>query len=127
MPYKDPLKQKKSQHDSYLRNKDKVRESSKIAKKKLFHKNKEYIRKAKDVPCLDCETKYPHYVMDFDHIGEKIASVTYLAHNKSLKEVIKEIAKCEIVCANCHRVRTYKRGQHDGSINWKKKRDKEQL
>jgi len=35
-------------------------------------RNRRRIREAKDVPCMDCGRRYPHYVMDFDHRpGEK--------------------------------------------------------
>lgn len=62
---------------------------------------------------MDCSVKYPAYVMDFDHKdGEvKIASVSWLAiHNTSSFEKLEvEISKCDLVCANCHRKRTFLR------------------
>lgn len=69
------------------------------------------IREAKKAPCTDCKTTYPPYVMDFDHIpekGEKSFGLN-LAHAHTLDEVVAEMAKCEVVCYNCHRVRTYNR------------------
>ena len=50
--------------------------------------------------------------MDFDHKNGKIkvgniASMT--TRNLSLSRIKNEIEKCDIVCANCHRIRTYKR------------------
>ena len=72
------------------------------------------IQAAKQVPCADCRRKYPHYVMDFDHVrGEKSFSLN-TAGTRSLEAVRKEIEKCDIVCANCHRKRTYKRKQENG-------------
>lgn len=71
----------------------------------------DYIRKIKDVPCADCHTKYPHYVMDFDHRDkrDKITNVASLVtRNWSIEKIKSEIKKCDIVCANCHRIRTYK-------------------
>lgn len=68
----------------------------------------EYIIKVKDAPCKDCDKKYPYYVMDFDHLGDKDFSLS-MYHTKGLNLVKKEIAKCELVCANCHRQRTYNR------------------
>jgi len=60
------------------------------------------------VPCSDCGNKFPHVAMDFDHVsGEKIMSVARLARQApSWVRLFAEILKCEIVCANCHRVRT---------------------
>jgi hypothetical protein len=58
-------------------------------------------------PCVDCGESNP-VVLDFDHVrGEKIASVSVLIQqNRSDKVVWDEIAKCDVRCANCHRIRT---------------------
>lgn len=65
---------------------------------------------AKDVPCLDCKVKYPNFVMDLDHTrGNKNFALSSMGRNRSLKSVIEEIAKCDPVCANCHRIRTNQR------------------
>lgn len=60
--------------------------------------------------CLDCEESNP-IVLDFDHVrGVKIAGVTVLANrNFSWLKIQEELQKCEVVCANCHRIRTAKR------------------
>jgi hypothetical protein len=60
-------------------------------------------------PCMDCGCDYPHYVMDFDHVkGEKEINVSFAARlGWSKKRILKEVAKCELVCANCHRERTH--------------------
>ena len=65
---------------------------------------------AKSRPCADCGMQYPYYVMDFDHReGEdKLANVTHLRY-MSEDTLRAEIAKCDVVCANCHRERTWKR------------------
>jgi hypothetical protein len=70
---------------------------------------KEYLRKAKDVPCADCQKKYPFFVMDFDHREDKRFSVGQLVYRGSWKRLLTEIAKCDVVCANCHRERTHQR------------------
>ena len=49
-------------------------------------------------------------VMDFDHVrGEKVANVSSIWSRKSWEAVLEEVAKCEVVCANCHRLRTWSR------------------
>jgi len=70
-----------------------------------------YIQEMKSSsPCLDCKTSYPYYVMDFDHVrGRKQKNVMELINTLSKKKIDEEIAKCEIVCSNCHRIRTHKR------------------
>lgn len=84
-----------------------------LRKKKYREERRVWLEKLKDRPCMDCGVKYPPYVMDFDHKdGQvKIASISWLAlHNTSNLEKIKlEIEKCDLVCSNCHRVRTYNR------------------
>ncbi len=80
-----------------------------IAKQKAYLAS--YIRDLKEkTPCLDCGIKYPYYVMDFDHVrGKKHKNVMELIPTLSKKKIDEEIAKCEIVCSNCHRVRTHMR------------------
>lgn len=65
----------------------------------------------KSVPCLDCGVQFAPEAMDFDHvIDEKVASISQL-RSRAWAVVIAELAKCELVCANCHRVRTWNRKQ----------------
>src|SRR5690606_4275050 len=71
------------------------------------------INELKDqVPCTDCGIPYPYYIMDFDHIkGKKIANVSDMTGRFGWDKIQKEINKCEIVCSNCHRQRTWERNQ----------------
>lgn len=70
-----------------------------------------YIQKAKEHPCADCNVQYPYYVMEFDHVrGKKRYNLNRLAKvSASWATIDAEIAKCDVVCANCHRERTYTR------------------
>ena len=65
----------------------------------------------KDVPCFDCNVKYPHYVMDFDHAtGTKLFNLgKAVDDNISIENLLIEVQKCDIVCSNCHRKRTFSR------------------
>jgi hypothetical protein len=70
-----------------------------------------YINKIKDVPCLDCKKRYQSCVMDFDHRDRKTKEIDIgrmINGGWSKEKVDIEIKKCDIVCANCHRIRTYK-------------------
>ena len=80
-----------------------------IAKQKAYLA--QYLRDLKTkTPCVDCGINYPYYVMDFDHVrGQKHANVMELVSTLSKKKIDEEIAKCEIVCSNCHRIRTHMR------------------
>lgn len=65
-----------------------------------------------ETPCADCKQKFPACCMDFDHQrGGKHSEVGSLVGRTSPWEMIEaEIAKCDVVCANCHRIRTRDRG-----------------
>lgn len=66
---------------------------------------------AKDVPCVDCGGRFPPICMDFDHKdSEKTVKLTDWARRIGVSEVAikrlrEEIARCDVVCANCHRIR----------------------
>jgi hypothetical protein len=73
---------------------------------------KERIKKIKELSgCIDCKKKYPHYVLEFDHLPneEKIGNIYKVFISYGLQAALKEIDKCEIVCANCHSHRTWDR------------------
>jgi len=59
--------------------------------------------------CADCGESNP-IVLDFDHLKDKKYNVSRMIHDGfSWKAIKKEIEKCEVVCANCHRIRTHNR------------------
>lgn len=61
--------------------------------------------------CADCKVSYPPYVLDFDHLGDKRETIANLVRAAaSIETLLSEIAKCELVCSNCHRIRTWTRG-----------------
>jgi len=65
-----------------------------------FH---EWLRKAE--PCTDCGNTFSPEAMDFDHVrGVKLAGISDM-WSWGRDRVLAELAKCELVCANCHRVR----------------------
>jgi hypothetical protein len=80
-----------------------------------FHRSqrKAALRAAKNRPCADCGTSYPYYVMEFDHRPgeEKLGNVADVHSGPfvSMEVLLAEIAKCDVVCANCHRERTHRR------------------
>ena len=63
--------------------------------------------------CADCGYRAHPRALDFDHIGtDKAGDVGRMMHGRIAWPIIlAEIAKCEVVCANCHRIRTYEREQ----------------
>ena len=62
-------------------------------------------------PCIDCGEK-DIVVLEFDHLREKEFDVARLVNGGATwRRVEREIAKCEVRCANCHRRKTAERGQ----------------
>ena len=61
--------------------------------------------------CSDCRNKFPHYILEFDHRPEfkKIDNVYRVLRSYGEKAAWAEIKKCDVVCANCHKMRTYQR------------------
>lgn len=58
--------------------------------------------------CVDCKGMFPFYVLDFDHVrGKKVANIGDMLNYFSIEDILKEVSKCDIVCSNCHRHRTY--------------------
>lgn len=59
-----------------------------------------------DKSCKDCGEN-DVVVLEFDHLGGKRFGISYCSSNSyGLETLKKEISKCEVVCANCHRRRT---------------------
>lgn len=134
MPYKDPeskkLYQRKYNKEYYKKNKDKAKVWALqyyIDNKDRINKHNIDARKARrsrsilgyleskysGISCIDCDTVYAFCVMDFDHRPEEIKSFgiatknDLLATPERISQLEKEIDKCDLVCANCHRVRTH--------------------
>lgn len=76
----------------------------------LRAKMKAIIQEAKhNKPCTDCGGRHPYWAMDFDHLDPSIKKFEIgRASSKCFTEVAlrAELAKCELVCALCHRYRT---------------------
>ena len=64
------------------------------------------VRKA--VPCADCKGSFPACAMSFDHLRDKKHQVSSMG-TYSVSKIMVEIDKCEVVCFNCHQIRTAER------------------
>lgn len=70
---------------------------------------RELIATLKRSPCADCTQQYPRHVVQFDHVrGVKRFNVSR-GRRLSVARILAEVAKCDLVCANCHAIRTYNR------------------
>lgn len=65
------------------------------------------LRALKRDPCMDCGGVFPPEALDFDHRpGEpKINSISQMKDG-SISKLTTELLKCDLVCSNCHRIRT---------------------
>jgi hypothetical protein len=100
-------------HENYLAHCEEYKERARLFKESY----RAEIRKLKERPCADCDEEYPYYVMDFDHISDdKEADVSRLCNSGCLKRALAEAKKCDVVCSNCHRIRTFERMKAGSSI-----------
>ena len=114
MPYKDKDMQAASARRHYEKNREAMkaravaqRQANKVAIKAL-------ILEVKSVPCMDCNGTFISFAMDFDRRDgeQKEFNISEAWHRGiPIARVIKEIAKCDVVCATCHRIRTWNRSQ----------------
>lgn len=97
--------------EHYKQNKGVYKDKARKRNLKVHKDNKKELDLLKSVPCTDCGVQYPPYIMDFDHVnGDKLMEVSRLLRRRVSLDVLKaEVAKCEVVCSNCHRERTYQR------------------
>ncbi len=91
MPYSDPEKQKLS------------------TKNRQERKRNEFRKWKEDNPCSDCGNFYPYYIMQLDHTSDKKFNIAQRSASYGSKYFFEEIAKCDLVCSNCHAVRTHER------------------
>lgn len=91
-----------------------------LRKQRYKKERREWLYKIKRKQCADCGKIYPPWVMEFDHKeGDlKIASISHMAlrNTSNFETIKKEIEKCDLVCANCHRQRTYDRLHRKGLV-----------
>jgi NAD-dependent SIR2 family protein deacetylase len=67
---------------------------------------REWILTFKDKPCTDCGKHYHVSIMDFDHVPERGDKLTKVTTTTNREQALAEIAKCDVVCPTCHRIRT---------------------
>lgn len=98
------MAQKEWRHRNLVREQNKVRLRRKA--------RRELLARLKAGPCMDCGRSFPSVCMDFDHREpeKKKADVAHMVNSTpGLQAFMEEIAKCDLVCSNCHRIRTEKR------------------
>ena len=93
----------------YQNNKEHHKKVIAIRNKKLIDVNRQKLFDYyKTNPCIDCGNNNP-IVLELDHRDgcDKIATVSFLVHSGcSWNKIQEEIDKCDVRCANCHRIKT---------------------
>lgn len=109
---RDPEKARQQKRRWYNENKQVYLDRNKAR----FEESSRRLREAKNRPCMDCGGKFPPFVMDFDHRDgvTKMGNIAKLLKSWSWARLQTEIQKCDLICANCHRIRTARRGGWSG-------------
>jgi hypothetical protein len=102
----------------YSKEANRTRHLSQVAdrRRRRAERHRRLILALKKQPCRDCGQTYPPYVMDFDHIGEKSGEVSKFVYTNGTATLLAEIEQCDVVCANCHRIRTHERLRRQPSV-----------
>lgn len=110
----------KSCHAKYLKrhyqkNKEMYLENARQQNAKLRADNtSKIVEHLQQHPCIDCGEKDP-IVLEFDHVrGKKFKSIASMVNAHPWRTIQKEIKKCDIRCANCHKRKTAK------TYHWRK-------
>lgn len=109
MPFKDPEKRKAYHKEQsrkyYLKNKDKVMATSRLAKEVTRSRWSTFKSTLK---CTKCGFNHPA-ALDFHHVNpaEKEHNVHRLISNGRFSKAMEEVQKCIVLCANCHRIHHY--------------------
>jgi len=108
-PYCRPCKREYDRN--YWASNEQYRNSNVAHGEKRRERNIEYVQKVLEESggCSDCPETNP-IVLEFDHLRDKTHNISEMCRSTySIEAIQQEIDKCEIVCANCHRIRTHNR------------------
>ena len=93
----------------------------KTSRKREWAKRRAFLNQIKNVPCADCHVVYDPCCMDFDHRPGAVKAFAIGTTIKArMESLLAEIAKCDIVCANCHRIRTHRLRDHGATTGRRK-------
>lgn len=113
--YTREYERRRRKEPEYLERKRVSSEKQHKKLREVFNQNKwDYLSKH---PCVDCGERDP-VVLDFDHRDPKTKKFTIAGGRKrTWDEILTEINKCDVRCANCHRKKTAKQlGWYPGLI-----------
>lgn len=112
---KDPERFRKTRRDSYHRRKD----DPDVKRKKRARAMRRYgeaqlallqLKAEHGYRCTRCGNTFEHCpaALEFHHVlGRKIAAVSSMRTSAPVHVILREAAKCELICANCHAADTW--------------------
>ncbi len=102
-------KQKEASKKHYENKKEKIKQRAHKRNQEIKISNRKFLDDYLSTKCcIDCGNSNP-IVLEFDHVRgiKKLNIADMILRSYSLKTIKLEIEKCEIRCANCHRIKTY--------------------
>lgn len=115
MPYKDKIKQKQFQATWYVNHKVKQAQRQKIKRAERA----EWFFKLKSTYSCKCGEDHPA-CLDFHHRdgpGNKKSKISMMVHQAyTIKAILEEIAKCDVLCSNCHRKHHYQEWKKQNGV-----------
>lgn len=103
------MREYRTANPEWARDQDRLSNAKK--KQRRTERREALNQRFKQGPCMDCGGTFPPEAMDFDHTSDdKIDGVSeMIKQGRPLAVIEAEIEKCDLVCANCHRIRTHTR------------------
>ncbi|MBI2452467.1 hypothetical protein HYV50_05340 [Candidatus Pacearchaeota archaeon] len=106
MPFKNIERRREYRREWYISHKKSEKKYVRIRKKKIREWIEHY---KKSLKCKVCSENHPA-VIEFHHKKDKKFEISYMvANGYSIPRIREELEKCEVLCANCHRKRHYKK------------------
>lgn len=109
MPYKNKADKQANTRRYWIKHPERRR----AVLKAYYERRRDLVYALKARPCADCGIQYPPCVMDFDHLQDKKFELGSANWSRKFENILIEAAKCDVVCSNCHRLRTDQR-RRDG-------------
>lgn len=119
MPFKDKDKRLEVQREHYARNAEKVKQKTRRHRDK---KKKEWQEYKKTLACVKCGQNHPA-TLDFHHVIKHPSNnkLNELIRRNAWSLVYAELAKCVVLCSNCHRIHHHNELMLEKRIKRKKK------
>jgi hypothetical protein len=100
----------KYKQEHYAANRQRYIDAARQRNRKVIEKRVAYLASfLQEHPCVDCGETDP-VVLEFDRLRDKEFSIGKGIRDRAWQSVLAEMDKCDVVCANCHRRRTARRG-----------------